>query len=81
MHRSKFSLKDYAINSTYDAVNLARVKDDLYNYDTFNRNYEGYMDYWCNLLWDESEPQCLKLTLSVTNFVHANLFAACMALL
>ena len=55
VHRSKFSLKEYAINSTYDAANLAWVKDDLYNYDTFNRNYEGYMDYWCTLLWDESK--------------------------
>ena len=54
-HRSKFSLEDHSCNATYDSVNLARVKDDLYNYDTVNRNYEGYMDYWCNLLWNSSE--------------------------
>ena len=55
VHRSKFSLEEHSCNATYDSVNLARVKDDLYNYDTVNRNYQGYMDYWCNLLWDSSE--------------------------
>ena len=54
-HRTKFSLTDYACNSTYDSANLARCTDDLYTSDTVNRNYETYMDYWCTLLYNASK--------------------------
>ena len=54
-HRQAFSLSTYASNGTYDLINLPRVWDDLYHLDTVNRNYEQYLDFWCDLLWDSGE--------------------------
>ncbi|DBA73143.1 TPA: hypothetical protein ACH3X2_010078 [Trebouxia sp. C0005] len=53
-HRTTFDLTDHTCNSTYDSANLARCEDDLYHADSVNWNYEGYMDYWCDLLYDSS---------------------------
>ena len=54
-HREQFQLTAYSSNSTYDADNLPRCTDDLYNLDDKLRNYEAYMDYYCDALYDTSE--------------------------
>ena len=55
-HRELFQLTAYSCNSTYDAANQARVTEDLYSMDDVSRNYETYMDYYCDALYDASKP-------------------------
>ena len=54
-HRQQFSLTAYSCNSTYDSANYDRCDDDLYTSDTVSRNYEDYMDYYCDNYYDSSE--------------------------
>lgn len=55
-HRDLFHLTAYTLNGTYDLVNLGRVTDDLYSSDTIQRNYEDYMNHYCDALYDKSTP-------------------------
>lgn len=59
-HRSRFNLDSYSRNRTYDSVHLDRVTDDLYSVDTVKRNYEKYMDYYCDALYDKSKHFCIN---------------------
>lgn len=51
-----FDLTAYSSNSTYDDVNKAQVTEDLYSMDDVKRNYETYMDYYCDNLYDSRKP-------------------------
>ena len=55
-HRDLFKLTSYTSNGTYDLVNLGRVTDDLYSSDTVKRNYEDYMNHYCDALYDKRKP-------------------------
>lgn len=56
-----FDLTAYSSNSTYDEANKAQVTEDLYSMDDVKRNYETYMDYYCDNLYDSRKPPALPL--------------------
>ena len=71
-HRDLFSLTSYSCNGTYDLANLGMVTEDLYSSDTVKRNYETYMNHYCDALYDKRKPVSASSAVAFCNECLAN---------